>query len=83
MVLKLKLSRLQVKSGNVLFGKRVRYNENHDGIMEIECYAPLGTDIKSIYDIEDTIFEVDNKSLTNRPDLWCHYGFAREVATIF
>ncbi|MDD4210819.1 MAG: phenylalanine--tRNA ligase subunit beta [Clostridia bacterium] len=63
--------------------KELGISENHDGIMEIECYAPLGTDIKSIYDIEDTIFEVDNKSLTNRPDLWCHYGFAREVATIF
>ncbi|MBU0636591.1 MAG: phenylalanine--tRNA ligase subunit beta [Patescibacteria group bacterium] len=29
----------------------------------------------------DVIFEVDNKSITNRPDLWSHYGMAREIAT--
>ncbi len=30
----------------------------------------------------DTIFDIDNKSLTHRPDLWGHYGMAREVAAI-
>ncbi len=33
-------------------------------------------------DIDDYIIEVDNKSLTHRPDLWCHRGFAREIAAI-
>ena len=28
-------------------------------------------------------FDIDNKSLTHRPDLWGHYGFAREFAAIF
>ena len=44
--------------------------EKSDGIWEIMDDVKVGTDLKSIYDIEDTIFEVDNKSLTNRPDLW-------------
>lgn len=30
----------------------------------------------------DLILEIDNKSLTNRPDLWGHRGFAREVAAL-
>jgi phenylalanyl-tRNA synthetase beta chain len=30
----------------------------------------------------DSIIEIDNKSLTNRPDLWGHLGMAREVAAI-
>jgi phenylalanyl-tRNA synthetase beta chain len=30
----------------------------------------------------DHIIEVDNKSLTHRPDLWGHHGMAREVAAI-
>jgi phenylalanyl-tRNA synthetase beta chain len=30
----------------------------------------------------DTIVEIDNKSLTHRPDLWGHHGMAREVAAI-
>lgn len=32
---------------------------------------------------QDTVFEIDNKSLTNRPDLWGHYGIARELAAIY
>ena len=32
---------------------------------------------------DDTILEIDNKSLTNRPDLWGHYGIARELAAIY
>jgi phenylalanyl-tRNA synthetase beta chain len=32
---------------------------------------------------KDPILEVDNKSLTNRPDLWGHYGIAREFAAIY
>ena len=57
-------------------------SDDHSGIIEIFEDVPLGTDIKEIYDIDDIIFEVDNKSLTNRPDLWGHYGIAREFATI-
>lgn len=55
---------------------------DHSGIMEITDDIPLGTDIKAVYDIEDTVFEVDNKSLTNRPDLWGHYGIAREFSVL-
>jgi phenylalanyl-tRNA synthetase beta chain len=31
----------------------------------------------------DAVLEIDNKSLTNRPDLWGHYGVARELAAIY
>ncbi len=57
-------------------------SDDNSGIWEITDDYPLGTDIKSVYGIDDIIFEVDNKSLTNRPDLWSHYGMAREFATI-
>ncbi len=57
-------------------------SDDNSGLWEITDDIPLGTDIKSVYDIDDIIFEVDNKSLTNRPDLWSHYGIAREFATI-
>ena len=56
--------------------------EGHTGLMPIDVDAPLGTDIKDVYPIDDIIFEVDNKSLTNRPDLWGHYGIAREFAAL-
>ncbi len=57
-------------------------SDDNSGLWEITDDIPLGTDIKTVYDIDDIIFEVDNKSLTNRPDLWSHYGIAREFATI-
>ena len=57
-------------------------SDDHSGIMEITDDIPLGTDIKEAYAVDDIIFEVDNKSLTNRPDLWSHYGIAREFAAI-
>ncbi len=55
---------------------------DHAGLMELPEEIALGTDIKSVYDLDDIIFEVDNKSLTNRPDLWGHFGIAREFATL-
>ena len=57
-------------------------SDDHSGIMDITDDVALGTDIKDVYAIDDIIFEVDNKSLTNRPDLWSHYGIAREFAAI-
>ena len=57
-------------------------SDDNSGLWEITEDIALGTDIKTVYDIDDIIFEVDNKSLTNRPDLWSHYGMAREFATL-
>ena len=57
-------------------------SDDHSGLMEIFEDVALGTDICDIYPIKDIIFEVDNKSLTNRPDLWGHYGIAREFSAI-
>lgn len=52
------------------------------GLMELPEGTPIGVDIRDIYEIRDTVFEVDNKSLTNRPDLWGHYGIAREFSAL-
>lgn len=56
---------------------------DESGIIELDELAPMGTDIKQVFPIDDVILEIDNKSLTNRPDLWGHYGLAREFAVIF
>ena len=42
----------------------------------------LNGEWKKSFEYEDYIFEVDNKSITHRPDLWGHRGFAREIAAI-
>lgn len=54
-----------------------------NGIIDIFDDVTIGQDIKKVWPIDDTIIEIDNKSLTNRPDLWGHYGIARELAAIF
>ena len=62
--------------------KELGISDNHDGIMDLGDDTPLGVDLKQLLPIEDIIIEVDNKSLTNRPDMWGHYGIAREIAAI-
>lgn len=48
-------------------------SREHTGIVELDSPLTL---------TPDYVIEVDNKSLTHRPDLWGHYGMAREVAAI-
>ena len=45
--------------------------------------APAGTPLADALDLNHIILEIDNKSLTNRPDLWGHYGIAREIAALY
>lgn len=71
-----------VSNGMCCSEKEIGISDDNSGIMEITDDVKNGTDLKDIYQIDDIIFEVDNKSLTNRPDLWGHYGIAREFAAI-
>ena len=45
--------------------------------------APAGTPLADALELNDIILEIDNKSMTNRPDLWGHYGIARELAALY
>ena len=68
--------------GMCLSEKELGISEDHSGIMILDNDVKVGTDIKDIIPIDDIVYEIDNKSLTNRPDLWGHYGIAREIAAI-
>jgi phenylalanyl-tRNA synthetase beta chain len=59
--------------GMLASGLELGINRDHTGIVELDTELLLAP---------DTVIEVDNKSLTHRPDLWGHYGLAREVAAI-
>ena len=48
---------------------------NRDGAGIIEGAAIAGCE-------PDSVIEIDNKSVNHRPDLWGHFGMAREVAAI-
>ena len=47
----------------------------------VECEA--GQNVAEVAGLDDIVLEVDNKSLSNRPDLWGHLGVARELAAIY
>ncbi len=47
-----------------------------------ETKAKAGTALIKALGLEDSIFDIDNKSLTHRPDLWGHYGMARDFAAV-
>jgi phenylalanyl-tRNA synthetase beta chain len=64
--------------GMLASGAELGINKDHSGILEIEG-AP-GDPVPGC--APDSIIEIDNKSLTHRPDLWGHVGMAREVAAI-
>ena len=72
----------QISNGMCLSEKELGISDDHSGIIILDDDAKLGEDIKNIIPIDDVVYEVDNKSLTNRPDLWGHYGIAREIAAI-
>jgi phenylalanyl-tRNA synthetase beta chain len=55
---------------------------DHAGIMVLDKNAKVGAPFGEYLKLDDVIFEVDNKSLSNRPDLWGHLGLAREFAAI-
>ncbi len=58
-------------------------SDNHDGLLSLEgVVAPAGTPLPRAIELGDVLYEVDNKSITHRPDLWGQYGMAREVAAM-
>jgi phenylalanyl-tRNA synthetase beta chain len=57
-------------------------SEEHEGIMVLQGAPKPGTRFGDLFDVEDVLFEIDNKSLTHRPDCWGHRGIAREVAAL-
>ena len=58
--------------------------EEEATIVDLSAFdAPAGTNVAVALGLDDMILEIDNKSMTNRPDLWGHYGIARELAALY
>ncbi len=66
--------------GMLASGAEIGVNRDDNGIIELADDLAPGTPIPGCQ--PDHIIEIDNKSLTHRPDLWGHLGMAREVAAI-
>ncbi len=82
--LKLKKAKIRgvISYGMICAEDELGLGTDHDGIIELPAGPAAGTPIGELPGVCDVIFEIDNQSVTHRPDLWGHYGFARELAAI-
>ena len=59
-------------------------NESETEIIDLKGFdCKAGDSVADLFGMNDTVLEIDNKSLSNRPDLWGHYGIARELSAIY
>ncbi len=72
----------RVSQGVLCSPRELGLSHWHEGILECPGNLPPGTLLSQYIPAQDVLIEVDNKSLTHRPDLWGHYGFARELSAI-
>lgn len=66
--------------GMLCSAKELGLSEDASGVLDLGN-ASLGESLRKLYGFEDIILDIDNKSITHRPDLWSHFGFARELAS--
>ncbi|MEJ5306720.1 MAG: phenylalanine--tRNA ligase subunit beta [candidate division WOR-3 bacterium] len=72
----------EVSEGMLLSGKELGINNDHSGLFELPHDIKTGIEIGEFTDYYDYVIEIDNKSLTHRPDLWGIFGFSREIKAI-
>lgn len=82
--LKIKVGRIRgVEShGMICSESELALSDEHDGILVLPEDTPVGARFVDAFAVQDWVFEIDNKSINHRPDLWGHHGFARELAAI-
>ena len=74
----------RVQSAELNSELSTQHSELKPGVVDLSpLKAKPGILLADALGKNDTVIEIDNKSLTHRPDLWGHYGIARECATIW
>ncbi len=70
--------------GMICSVRELDLGDEHDGIWVLPEDAQVGQPVsEALSGLTDWIIEIDNKSITHRPDLWGHRGIARELAAIY
>jgi phenylalanyl-tRNA synthetase beta chain len=69
--------------GMICSVRELDIGDEHDGIWVLADDAATGESVATALGLEDWVIEIDNKSLTHRPDLWGHRGIAGEIAAIY
>lgn len=82
---KIKKSKIRgVESHGMICSLReLELGDEHDGIWVLPPDAPVGSSVAEALGLQDWVIEIDNKSLTHRPDLWGVRGLAAELGAIY
>lgn len=73
----------QESNGMICSVRELDLGDEHDGIWVLPGEPEVGRPVAEALGLSDWVFEIDNKSITHRADLWGHRGFAREIAAIY
>ena len=69
--------------GMICSERELALGDEHEGIWVLAAEAEVGRPVDEALGAEDWVIEIDNKSITHRPDLWGQRGFAAELAAIY
>lgn len=71
-----------MSNGMLASARELDLYDDHSGILELDKEAAPGSSFAELYELNDYLLDIENKSLTHRPDAFGVLGFAREVAGI-
>ncbi len=71
-----------ISNGMLASSKELDLWDDHTGILELDEQREAGERFADAYEFDDYLLDIENKSLTHRPDTFGIIGFAREVAGI-
>lgn len=71
-----------MSNGMLASARELDLYDDHDGILEVDKDVAPGSSFAAAYELDDYLLDIENKSLTHRPDAFGVIGFAREVAAI-
>lgn len=69
-------------NGMLASAKELDLYDDHSEIIEVDTDVAPGSSFAETYELDDYLLDIENKSLTHRPDTFGIIGFAREVAGI-
>jgi len=71
-----------MSNGMIASARELDLFDEHEGILEVDKDVKPGESFIKAYELDDYLLDIENKSLTHRPDAFGIVGFAREVAAI-
>jgi phenylalanyl-tRNA synthetase beta chain len=73
----------EVSLGMICSEQELGLSDESAGIWVLPDSARIGSSLSDALELGDSVIDIDNKSLTHRPDLWGHRGIARELSAIY